>query len=285
MSARGSPAHPRAARRVRGLFVRPIGFVTGSKSQALVPRCWQLPFKSFVRAPGPSWRLSAIPHAPFGGGPHPLTFRSPASSDSPKAPRHTASSHYIWLTVTPRFDPRDEGRHPCALRPPTHPGCFNWRRLPAQNWRCFFARYQCSSFSPSPWWGRSTPSPPCSRPNLRCNTSGPQRSIPCFGRFPLLPGSFRGEVFGVRACGQVTTEAHCNRPGCDFGQPRRNDDAGRIDCACRIDCAGQTRCKGERHSQTVRHADHDVPDGFRGREVLLDVRCLRHRSFPLDHPA
>jgi len=31
--------------------------------------------------------LAAIPHAPFGGGPHPLTSRSSASNDSPAAPR------------------------------------------------------------------------------------------------------------------------------------------------------------------------------------------------------
>src|SRR4029077_12796001 len=39
---------------------------------------------------------------------------------------------------------------------------------------------------------------------------------------------------------------------------------------------GQARSQGEGHRQAVRHADHDVPDGFRGGEELLDVRRLRH---------
>src|ERR1019366_5508014 len=76
------------------------------------------------------------------GGPHPLTSLSPASNDSPTAPRHTASSHYTWPTVTPRIDPRAELRHSCAPRPPTHSRCLNWHRLRDQNWPSFFDRYQ-----------------------------------------------------------------------------------------------------------------------------------------------
>ena len=34
----------------------------------------------------------------------------------------------------------------------------------------------------------------------------------------FLPCSFGGEMLGVGSCGQVTAEAHCNRPGSDFGQ-------------------------------------------------------------------
>jgi hypothetical protein len=93
-------------------------------------------------------RLSAIPHAPFGGGPHPLTSRSPASNDSPTAPRHTASSHYTWPTVTPRIDPRAELRHRCAPRPPTYHRYPNWLRLPARNRLCFFARSQFNDRHP-----------------------------------------------------------------------------------------------------------------------------------------
>ena len=85
-------------------------------------------------------RLSAIPHAPFGGGPYPLTSRSPASNDSPTAPRHAASSHYIWPTVTPPFDRRAEVRHR-ATPPPIYHRYTNWLRLPARNWLWFFARY------------------------------------------------------------------------------------------------------------------------------------------------
>ena len=44
--------------------------------------------------------------------------------------------------------------------------------------------------------------------------------------FPFLPRSLGGEVFGVRACGQVTTEAHRNRPGCNLGESRRDDNGG-----------------------------------------------------------
>ena len=44
-----------------------------------------------------------------------------------------------------------------------------------------------SSSLQQPWWSRSTPSPPCSRPNLRCNTSGPQRSNPCSRHSTSVP--------------------------------------------------------------------------------------------------
>ena len=145
VSARGSPAHPRRAPHARGLFVRPIGSLPDPS-----PRPWSPAAggstTSFVRAPGPSWRLSAIPDAPFGGGPQPLTSRSPASNDSPTALRHTASSHYTWPTVTPRIDPRAERRHPCAPRPPTHSRCLNWPRLRDQNWLSFFDRYHSERY-------------------------------------------------------------------------------------------------------------------------------------------
>jgi hypothetical protein len=42
VSARGSPAHPRAARHARGLFVRPIGALRDRSPQALVPCCRRL---------------------------------------------------------------------------------------------------------------------------------------------------------------------------------------------------------------------------------------------------
>lgn len=51
---------------------------------------------------------------------------------------------------------------------------------------------------------------------------------------------------------------------------------GRDDDADRFHGTGQSRCQCEGHRQAVRHADHDVPDGFRSGEVLLDVACLRH---------
>ena len=131
----------------RGLVVRPIGALPDRSPQALVPCCRRLHDELCPRTWAILARLSAIPDAPFSGGPHPLTSRSPASNDSPTAPRHTASSHYIWPTVTPRLDPRAERRHPCAPRPPPHPRYSNWRRLRAQNWRCFFARYHTVSFA------------------------------------------------------------------------------------------------------------------------------------------
>ena len=150
VSARGSPAHPRRAR-------TPAGSSCGRSVRYRI----QVPGPGPVLPAAPMQelcpstrailaRLSAIPHAPFGGGPRPFTSRSPASNDCRTAPRHTASSHYIWPTVTPRLDPRAERRHPCAPRPPTHLHWSNWRRLPAQNWRCFFARYHTN---PNPTCG------------------------------------------------------------------------------------------------------------------------------------
>lgn len=142
MSARGSPAHPRPAR------VPSAGSSCGRSVRYRIqvpgpgPLLPAAPRRALSEHPGHPARLSAIPHAPFGGGPHPLTSRSLASNDSPPAPRHTASSHYIWPTVTPRIDPRAERRHPCAPRPPNHARRSNWRRLPAQNWRSFLDRYQ-----------------------------------------------------------------------------------------------------------------------------------------------
>jgi hypothetical protein len=143
VSARGSPAHPRPAR------VPSAGSSCGRSVRYRIqvpgpgPLLPAAPRRALSEHPGHPARLSAIPHAPFGGGPHPLTSSSLASNDSPPAPRHTASSHYIWPTVTPRIDPRAERRHPCAPRPPNHARRSNWRRLPAQNWRSFLDRYQC----------------------------------------------------------------------------------------------------------------------------------------------
>ena len=141
VSARGSPAHPRPAR------VPNAGSSCGRSVRYRIqvpgpgPLLPAAPRRALSEHPGHPARLSAIPHAPFGGGPHPLTSRSLASNDSPPAPRHTASSHYIWPTVTPRIDPRAERRHPCAPRPPNHARRSNWRRLPAPNWRSFLDRY------------------------------------------------------------------------------------------------------------------------------------------------
>ena len=69
VSARGSPAHPRAARRARGLLVRPIGSLPDPSPQALVPCCRQLPDELCPSTRAILARLSAIPDAPFGGGP------------------------------------------------------------------------------------------------------------------------------------------------------------------------------------------------------------------------
>jgi hypothetical protein len=57
VSARGSPAHPRAARHVRGLFVRPIGSLPDPSPRPWSPAAGDST-TSFVRAPGPSWRDS-----------------------------------------------------------------------------------------------------------------------------------------------------------------------------------------------------------------------------------
>src|SRR4029450_12005010 len=117
VSARGSPAHPRVAR-------TPAGSSCGRSVRyriqvpGPVPRCRRLHDELCSRTWAILARLSAIPDAPFGGGPYPLTFRSPASNDPPTAPRHNASSHSIWPTVTPRI-------HPRAERPPLRPAPSN----------------------------------------------------------------------------------------------------------------------------------------------------------------
>ena len=103
-----SPHRPRAARAADRC-------VAGSKSPGPGPVLPAAPLDELC----PSTRailarLSAIPDAPFGGGPIRSRPDSPASNDSPTAPRHAASSHYSWPTVTPRSDPRAELRMRCA---------------------------------------------------------------------------------------------------------------------------------------------------------------------------
>ena len=117
--------------------------VAGSKSPGPGPLLPTAPLQELCPS---TWailpRLSAIPDAPFGGGPHPLTSGSPASNDSRTAPRRSTSGHYPWPTVTPRFDRRAERRHPCAPRQSTNLAATTWLCLPARNWLCFSARYQ-----------------------------------------------------------------------------------------------------------------------------------------------
>jgi hypothetical protein len=90
------------------------------------------------------------------------------------------------------------------------------------------------------------------------------------------------EVVVHSCCSSITCRSCCSRSAifaCTssriFGLLRpRSDDVG--PGSGRLDCTGQSGCQGEWHSQAVRHPDHDVPDGFRGGEVLLDMRCLWH---------
>jgi hypothetical protein len=65
--------------------------------------------------------------------------------DLPTAQRRAASSHYSRPALTPRSDPRDELRRPCAPRAPNHVRWPKWLRLPAQNWLCFVARFHVES--------------------------------------------------------------------------------------------------------------------------------------------
>jgi hypothetical protein len=177
VSARGSPAHPRPARK---LFVRPIGALPDPS-----PRPWSPAADSSMRELRPSTRailarLSVIPDASFGGGPHPLTSGSPASNDSLTVPRRSTSGHYPWPNVTPRFDRRAERRHPCAPRQSTNLADTTWPCLPARNWLCFSARYQTPRFQNSPGRKEET------TPSARGNTSWPE-PVELFGAVSVLP--------------------------------------------------------------------------------------------------
>jgi hypothetical protein len=93
-----------------------------------------------------------------------------------------------------------------------------------------------------------------------------------FARLALLAGQLRSVVLGVGARRQVAAQAHGNGPGGDFREPGGEDQAG-VGHRAR-----QPGGQGERHRQAVGHTDDDVADGFRGGEVLLDVRGLRHTA-------
>jgi hypothetical protein len=95
-----------------------------------------------------------IQDAPFGGGPVTLRPAQRPRTTSPVAPRHAASGHYSWLTLTPRSEPRAELRHPCPPRAPHHVRNQKWLRLPAHNWLCFGARSHLEQFRCTPGNGR-----------------------------------------------------------------------------------------------------------------------------------
>ena len=136
--ARGSPAHPRAARTPAGSSCgRSVR--CGSKSQALVP-CRRRLHESFARAPGPSWHGSRTsqthPSAVVPIRSRPLNGRERL----PTAPRHAASSHYS-RQASLRIRPApscDTGSRPSAA---IHLRRTKWLRLPAHNWLCFVERY------------------------------------------------------------------------------------------------------------------------------------------------
>jgi hypothetical protein len=142
VSGNGSPAHPRAARRARGPLVRPIASLRIQLPRLWSPAAGNSPARVLSEHSGHPGKAPGHPDAPIGGGPIPLTTGLLTSNDSSTASRHTASSHYTRLVLTPRAEPRAELRHPCAPRRPDHARWPRWLRLPAQNWRCFFARYQ-----------------------------------------------------------------------------------------------------------------------------------------------
>ena len=142
VSGNGSPAHPRAARRARGPLVRPIGSLRIQVPRPWSPAAGNSPARVLSVYSGHPGKAPGPPDVPFGGGPIPLPTGLLASNDLPTAPRHTASSHYTRSVLTPRAQPRAELRYPCAPCRPDHAHWPRWLRLPAQKWRCFFARCQ-----------------------------------------------------------------------------------------------------------------------------------------------
>ncbi len=88
---------------------------------------------------------------------------------------------------------------------------------------------------------------------------------------PLLARPLARVVLHVAARGEVPAETHRDRARRDLGDPRGDDDPGRIDRA------GEPGGQGERNGEAVGHADHDVAHGLARGEVLFEVRRCRHR--------
>ena len=81
---------------------------------------------------------------------------------------------------------------------------------------------------------------------------------------------------GVAAGGKISAESHRDRARGEF---RR---AGDDDQPVVADRAGESSGERERYGQPVGHADHDVANLFRSREMLFDVRRMDRHSRPSD---
>ena len=91
----------------------------------------------------------------------------------------------------------------------------------------------------------------------------------------IFPGALGLIMLGIGAHGQVTPQAHRDRPGRDFGQAGRDDDGRRVNRPRQP--GGQRKW----HRQSIRHADHDVAHHFGGGEMFFDVRGGGHGGLVL----
>ena len=166
VSGTGSPAHPRAARHARGLLRAADRFVDGSKSPGPGPPLPAAPIDELC----PSTRailarLSAIPDAPFGGGPirsRPAHRPRTTPQQLRATPRQATTPGPPSLRALTRV-PSCATRARCALQ--TIARWPKWLRLPAQNWLCFFDRYQRT-----PWGSSSSFAVKLARASKRTST-------------------------------------------------------------------------------------------------------------------
>src|SRR5258705_6481679 len=95
-----------------------------------------------------------------------------------------------------------------------------------------------------------------------------------FGNLALLAFAYLGIVFGIAFRGEITTKAHGDRAGGNFGQARGNDNRGWVRRVAESSRQSGGQRKG--NGQSIRHADDDVAHNLTGGEGSFRMWGFRH---------